>query len=104
MSDWRVLGVDGGVTTYFRYRDGQYEYKTSEDVSDLLTATQRARTNESGNWRGDMHHYASIPITLWMEWWKECGGNPGAKHNAKFLKRKLNDPEFRNLRTKSGRV
>lgn len=109
MSDWRVLSVDGGVTTYFRFKDGQYQYKTSEDVESLLNATQRARNNDSGNWRGDMHHYASIPIVLWMEWSKElkamgCSPNPGAKENEKYLKRKLNDPEFQKLRTKMGRV
>lgn len=104
MSDWRFLSKDGDVVTYFRYKDGRFEYKTSQDVEPLLNMNRQALNNESGNWKGDMHHVASIPMTLWMEWCKEFGGDPMAHENQPRLMRKLMDREFAKVRVKSGRL
>lgn len=103
-TEWRLLSQVEGVSTYFRENDGKIEYNTREDVSDHLKATKAAKNQESGNWKGDMHHVASIPQTVYMEWWKEFGGNPMAPENQPRLLRKLQAREFSSLRVKSGRL
>lgn len=104
MSDWKLLSKDNGVSTYFREKNGKIEYNTVEDVTGHLRQTQEARNKESGNWKGDMHHVASIPQTLYMEWWKEFGGNPMSPENQPKLLRKLQEREWSKLRVKSGRL
>lgn len=104
MSEWRFLSKDGGVTTWFRYKDGKYEYKTTEDVSKQMDMNRQALASESKNWKGDMHHAASIPVTVWQEWTKEMGGNPMAPENQPRLMKKLQEREWAKLRVKSGRL
>lgn len=104
MSEWRLLSKDNGLSTYFRERNGKIEWNTVEDVSAHLKATQEAKNNETGNWKGDMHHVASIPQTLYMEWWKEFGGSPMSPENQPKLLKKLQEREWSKLRVKSGRL
>lgn len=104
MSEWRELSKDNGVTTYFREKNGKIEYNTVEDVSKHLALNRQAKAKESGNWKGDMHHVASIPQTLYMEWWKEFGGNPMSPEHQPRLLRKLQQREWSQLRVKSGRL
>lgn len=92
------------MSTYFREKNGKIEYNTVEDTSQLLKLTAKAKNRESGNWRGDMHHVASIPQTVYMEWWKEFGGNPMSPDNQPKLLRKLQEREWSKLRVKSGRL
>lgn len=101
---WRLLSQDHGVATYFRENEGKLEYNTVEDVSTLLELTKEAKTAESGNWKGDMHHVASIPQVVYMEWWKEFGGSPMDAENKPKLMRKLQEREWSKLRVKSGRL
>lgn len=104
MSEWRLLSKNGGVETYFRQKGDKWEYNTVEDVDPLLDANRHALNNESGNWSGDMHHVASIPLALYMEWTKEFGGDPMSHEHQPKLMRKLMDREFSKLRVKSGRL
>ncbi len=104
MSGWKVLSQEGGVTTEFRDNNGVYEFNTKEDVQGLLDMNQQALSRESGNWKGDLHHVASIPQTLYMEWWKEFGGSPMSPENQPRLMAKLQERQFAKLRVKSGRL
>jgi|TARA_R110002167_G_scaffold271300_4_gene477863 hypothetical protein len=104
MKEWALLSKDDGLSTYFREHDGKIEYNTVEDVSNLLKHTQAARNKESKSWKGDMHHVASIPQTLYMEWWKEFGSSPMDPENQPRLLKKLQEREFSQLRVKTGRL
>ncbi len=105
LNQWRELSRNNGVVTYFRHTaDGKIEYNTVEDTQPLLDMAKKAKNNESGNWKGDLHHVASIPITLYMEWAKEFGGNPMSPENKPKLMRKLQERQFSALRVKSGRL
>ena len=106
MSDWSLAAIDGNVQKWFRYNHetGEHEWKLTEDASRLFDLNQKARSNESGNWKGEMHHVASIQPTLWLQWWQELGDNPGLPRNRKWLKKKLNDMDFSKTRVKTGRI
>ena len=45
-----------------------------------------------------------FPVTVQMQWIQRFGGDPLAKGNERWLRRLLNDPEWRHLRTSSGKV
>lgn len=104
MKNWALLSKDNGISTYFREHNGKIEYNTTEDVSSLLDHTQAARNKEAKGWKGDMHHVASIPQTLYMEWWKEFGSSPMSPENQPRLLKKLQEREWAKLRVKTGRL
>lgn len=102
---WQQVDVDRKGNGLFISEDGDKTvFKVVEDCQPLLDFNQEKKSNESGNWRGDMHHVASIPASLWQEWWREFGGNPNSPENRPKLMRKLNERDYSKLRVKSGRL
>lgn len=102
----RLLNQRGGITESFLFcpHDETFAVKTSEDVEPLLkhNAEKRAATPE--HWRGDLHHVASIPVTVIEQWRKELGDDPLATRNRNWFVAKLNSSDFAGLRTKAGRL
>lgn len=47
---------------------------------------------------------ATIPTIIWLKWLNEDGRDVYKPENAKWLCDKLNDPEWRDLRTAPGRL
>jgi len=102
----RILDQYDGITEYYSKdpMTGKITIRTSQDVAPVLKSNQQAREIESGNWKGDLHHVASIPKILWTQWWKELGGDPFSKENRPRLMKLLNDGDFSKLRVKTGRI
>ena len=99
------IGLDGSKLYYrFNVETGKDEWYTEGNSEHLLNMTQKAKNAESGNWKGDMHHFASIDPVTWQNWWNEFGGNPMSPENKPRLFRKLNSREYSKFRVKSGRV
>jgi len=73
-----------------------------QDVEPIIEANKRAANDASSNWRGDMHHVASIPLVV-LEHYRNRLGIDLLKDGA-ALKRFLNDPENAFMRTKRGRI
>lgn len=107
MSKWRLVSSEDGQDTFHRY---DHEAKktivktTDHNVEPLLAINARKAADADRGWRGDMHHVASIPPSVWNEWWREFGGNPMAKENRHRLMAKLNNQDWCKLRTKAGRI
>lgn len=62
----------------------------------------KARYNsfdERANWNGDMHHVASIPMSLYYQLKAE-----GKLDDQAYMKRFLNNPDNRVFRTRPGEV
>jgi hypothetical protein len=55
--------------------------------------------DEKANWKGDMHHVASIPMALFYQMKAE-----GKLDDQAYMKRWLNDPDNRAFRTRPGEV
>ena len=104
MSDERLIDCIDGVSTFHRVEDGKTILRTSQDVEPLLDINKRALENSDPNWKGDMHHVASVPLVVWESWWKEFGGDPMSKENQPRLFAKLNNKDWCKLRTKQGRI
>ena len=102
-----LIDVDAAGTKLYHDWDDETNtgtFRTVQDVSNHLSMNQQAKNNESGNFKGDMHHMASIPLTVWQNWWEEFGGNPMSPENKPRLMQKLNDRDWEKLRVKSGRM
>ena len=89
---------------------GKITIHKEQDVEPLLELNKKAQAINNGSWKGDMHHVASIP-TIVIEMWTEelklkqaHNANPLHKENRKFLKAKLNSPDWALLRTKAGQI
>jgi hypothetical protein len=100
----------GVVKTY--HKDpvtGLITISSKQEVGDILDINQKQRSESGTGWRGDMHHVASIPINiinLWRNELKAQGKNPNplATENRPWLMARLNNSEFKKLRTKEGRI
>lgn len=101
-----ILDQYDGITEYYSKdpMTGKITIRSTQDVAPVLKSNQQAKEIESGNWKGDMHHVASIPKVIWEQWWREFGSNPMSKENRPRLLKKLNDRDWEKLRTKSGRL
>lgn len=99
------IGLDGSKL-YHNYDPdtGKGVYETIGDAQEVLDQNQRDINQESGNFKGDMHHMARIDAVTWQKWWVEFGGNPMSPENKPRLFAKLNSREFSKLRVKSGRM
>jgi hypothetical protein len=85
--------------------DGSFAIRRFEDVEPIVERNKALQTAGDGysatrEWR----RVASIPVTVQMQWINRYGVDPLAKGNEALLKRLLNDPEWRHLRTSPGRV
>ena len=73
------------------------------DVEPVIDDNKRLMNLNSGWSKSrEWKRVASIPIAVQFEWIQKYGTDPLAKGNEKFLKRILNDPDWRYLRTAPG--
>ena len=81
--------------------------KDEATIQTIIDATEVVEANkerfnsfdEKANWKGDMHHVASIPMALYYQMKAE-----GKLHDQAYMKRWLNDPDNRAFRTRPGEV
>jgi hypothetical protein len=87
-----------------------WHYDAEKDeavIETIIDATQIVSDNkdrfnsfdEKANWKGDMHHVASIPMALFYQMKAE-----GKLDDQAYMKRWLNSPENRAFRTRPGEV
>lgn len=81
--------------------DGTTSYAATHDVTNILESN-KAQQNHNDGWFTDEkwgRRCASIPLVLWMKWLNEEGWDAFKPEYSDKLKQKLNDPEYRHLRT-----
>ena len=106
-----------GVSTFHHYdHDSRTTFiETVQDVAPYLEAN-KARTNMDTATSGRLNsvsrqqikdgwwHVACVPIGVQYRWLKDHGVNVFNKDHMPRVKKLLNDPEWRYLRTTPGRV
>ena len=106
----KILDSFDGITERFNQdkMTGDIQIITTQDVDPFFEYNKRQLDNATRGFKGDMHKMASIPpvvIEIWREEMKLAGyddTNPLSKANRIFLVRKLNNPDWKKLRTKQG--
>ena len=99
MSDKFVIDYDGVRRTdmQFDQTDNTFNFKTVQDATPILD-DNKARYNAYGDKlslgkRGEWHHAASIPITIWEKWMKDSNG--AIAKDTKLLAAYLNNPDYK---------
>lgn len=104
----RLLGESGGVKTWWEQDPltGCQIIRYSQDVEGIIKdnlAYQNSGHDGYSKSR-DMQHVASIPLAIYIKWKEEEGIDLFDPNDREAIKRKLNDPENRFLRTGLGRI
>ena len=105
------------TATYHHYDqvDGRTTVQTVQDAEPVIEANKAFQNAGVGGAMGlnplshggikaNWWHVARIPNTLIEKWMKEDGVNVMLKENWRWLRRKLMDPEYRYLRTGTGKL
>jgi len=97
------INTETGTRKMWHY-DAEKDEATIETIIDAtqIVSDNKERFNlfdEKANWKGDMHHVASIPMALFYQMKAE-----GKLDDQAYMKRWLNDPDNRAFRTRPGEV
>ncbi len=84
---------------------GQLIIHSTQDVYAILEHNKAMLTENNGyNWDKSMRRCASIPHGLRLKWLLDEGWDAWNPEHQDALTKKLNDPDYRHLRTAPGRV
>ena len=97
------INPETGTRKMWHY-DAEKDEAVIETIIDAsqIVSDNKDRFNsfdEKANWKGDMHHVASIPMALFYQMKAE-----GKLDDQAYMKRWLNDPDNRAFRTRPGEV
>lgn len=104
----RLLGDSGGVKTWWSQdpQTGRQIIRYSQDVSSIIKgniAFQNSGHDGFSESR-ELRHVASIPNAVYIKWLVEDGIDLFNPNHREAIKRKLNDPDYRHLRTGLGNI
>jgi len=108
--NWRLFNYDPltKTTTWFAHDPVKKKnfFKTEQDVEDILEHNKNLANHDDKGWTKtkEWRRVAEIPNVVQEMWIQQYGADPMAKGNEKLLRRLLNDPENRYLRTAPGRL
>ena len=82
--------------------DGDVVLESRWDVEPITEANKgrHAAIDERAGWKGDLHRVASIPMSIYWDWWEKTSE---FKDQA-ALKRLLNDSDNRVFRVRPGKI
>lgn len=104
----RLLSLDPltGTKTIYHYDAVDEAVTITYDQPDapILDATKRAFNDARSDWKGDIHHVASLPTALYWDLHKQGYFDKNADPQLTRLRKWLNDPDNRFFRVKPGRV
>lgn len=96
----------GGVTntTLHLENDGTIHVEERQDCEAILEDNQRKRDHRFGSARGAVAEEAfQIPMTLVLQWQRDCGAAMFSDEHMAYMNRKLSEPEFAKLSTSTTR-
>jgi len=106
----KLMDIDpfNGIRTYHHY-DHQTDVTSIQrvqNVEPILEANKRLQNtdHEKQGIKHNWWHAAMIPIMVIEKWLVEDGINAYDPNDIKAVKKKLNDPEWRYLRTGRGKL
>lgn len=101
-----LLTTEGGIRHDWEdNHDGTYTVHSSQDVETALDLNKAmANHNDGYSPSREMRRAAHIPNIVLLQWRQEIGSDPLAPENRAWLLRRLDDPDWRYLRTAPGRL
>ena len=105
-----ILDQWGSVITDFKKQDGRILIENRQDCGTVVDMNKHAQGERLPDTPGLGKLVARIPVVLYYQWLEEDGitvqkwAEMGKGEKMAFIKRKLNDPDYAYLKTKTGRV
>lgn len=105
MSNKRFFDHDPltGITSYFHDHDDpeKFSISTEQDVTPFLEANKAKQNSGKDYWKsgGDFRHEATIPIGVQHLWLEKYGIEVWNPDHLPDVVKRLNDPEWRYLKT-----
>lgn len=105
----KLLNRHDGVDVIFHDDGKKFVIEHKQDVEPILERNKRER-NEFRSYREaefgafETAKYASIPAVVIIDWKERFGIDVFNPDHADAVKKKLNDPEWRHLRTTEGKI
>lgn len=101
-----LLTTEAGIRHEWQdNEDGTYTVISSADCEPVIEQNKAmANHNDGYSPSRELRRVASIPLIVAYQWLVDEGWNAFDPANADRLKRKLNDPDWRWLRTADGRL
>ncbi len=106
----RLLDFDArtGIAEYHHYDSltGRTTIETAQDVAPILERNRALQNADDRGWSParDLRRAATIPDIIVLKWRKDYGIDVFNRDHWPAVKRLLNDPEWRYLRTAPGRL
>ena len=103
----RLLDANGGVISVYEDLPGDEGFVIREYFDEVPVIEHNKRLQNDGDGYSksrELRRAASIPNGLVAKWLVEEGINIFNPNHAEAIRRKLNDPEYRWLRTAPGRL
>jgi hypothetical protein len=96
-----MLSRRGAVETWYHEQaDGTFIIETRQDVAPIIERNKAlTAANDGFTPTRDVARVASIPVVVQYEWLKRYGVDVFDREHEKRVRRLLNDPEWRYLRT-----
>lgn len=90
-----------GIETWFHKDGAGFQLERTQDVSAILEQNKAMQNDGSGGWSKsrEFRHAAVVPDVILEMWAKEAGLQMNDKAFGEVVKRKLNDPDNRFMRT-----
>ena len=101
--DWTLYDYDipsGRQVWALHNDDGSTTFRTDYPVQPTMDINTAQRNLSQGNWAGDYHQIASVPLNVFHEQLAAASMQNDQKHISKWL----NDSDNAAWRTKEGRV
>lgn len=106
MSDDLILEKEAWQERFsFDESENRFNLQLRADIKNVIERNKKlANQNDGYSPSREWRRVATIPLIVVEMWKKIYGTNPLARGNEKLLRRLLNDPDLRGLRTSSGKV
>jgi len=99
----RIFDIDAPAKRrklfHYDHQTDDFYIETVEDVEDVTEMNKGIAQLDDGNWKGDWHHVAQIPATVWADLQRR-----GIAGDDKALRRWLDDRDQSAFRTKPGKL
>ena len=100
----RLLDYDPLTGIKYEFIDGEgdsFHIRETQDVQPFIDHNKRLQNTGKDYWRagGDWRHEATIPLGVQMEWLTKYGIEVWNPDHQKAVVKKLNDPEWKYLKT-----
>lgn len=101
-----ILEVRGDIveTYHYDHATGKSYIGTTQNVQPYLEANEERLKAATKGWKGEIHHIASIPMSIIESWNQELGDNCLKKEYRPWFMAKIKDRNYSKLRVKGGKI